>query len=116
MDPQISIVIPAFDEASRLSEPLERVVDYLKTEKVNAELLVVDDGSSDDTAATAEATLKQHPEICYRVLSYTPNRGKGYAVRAGLKESRAPVAIFSDSSPGASAAPSSAHCWSPIAG
>ena len=96
MSPEISIVIPAYNEAARLRDPLDKVFSYLKTESLRSEVIVVDDGSSDGTAQTAESVFENHPEIDARVVSYQPNRGKGYAVRAGLKESRANVALFSD--------------------
>src|SRR5439155_9572761 len=59
-------------------------------------LLVVDDGSTDDTAAVAEATAHDLGSATTRVIRYEPNRGKGYAVRLGLLEAKANVALFSD--------------------
>jgi dolichyl-phosphate beta-glucosyltransferase len=96
MSPEISIVIPAYDEAARLQEPLDRVFRYLKQESVRAEVIVVDDGSGDGTSEAAESVFADHREIDARVVSYEANRGKGYAVRTGLKNSRADIALFSD--------------------
>ena len=96
MDPEISLVIPAFDEAARLSEPLEAVFKYLAAERMNAEVILVDDGSSDGTGVAAQRIFDLHPEFDSKVVSYHPNRGKGYAVREGLKACRAPIALFSD--------------------
>ena len=96
MSPEISIVIPAYDEAARLNEPLEKVFRYLKHDKVRSEVILVDDGSTDGTAKTAESVFIDHPDIEARVVSYQPNRGKGYAVRAGLKAAKANIALFSD--------------------
>lgn len=96
MSPEISIVIPAYDESDRLRGPLERVFEYLESGKVSAEIIVVDDGSSDGTTETARSVFADHPQIDSRVVTYSPNRGKGYAVRVGLKESRAHIALFSD--------------------
>ena len=96
MSPEISIVIPAYDEAARLNEPLEKVFRYLKHDKVRSEVILVDDGSTDGTAKTAESVFNDHPDIEARVVSYQPNRGKGYAVRAGLKAAKANIALFSD--------------------
>jgi dolichyl-phosphate beta-glucosyltransferase len=96
MSPEISIVIPAYDEAARLNEPLEKVFRYLKHDKVRSEVILVDDGSTDGTAKTAESVFNDHPDIETRVVSYQPNRGKGYAVRAGLKAAKANIALFSD--------------------
>jgi dolichyl-phosphate beta-glucosyltransferase len=96
MSPEISIVIPAYDESDRLRGPLEHVFEYLESGKVSAEIIVVDDGSSDGTTETARSVFADHPQIDSRVVTYSPNRGKGYAVRVGLKESRAHIALFSD--------------------
>jgi len=96
MSPEISIVIPAYDEATRLEEPLGKIFEYLKSQKVPSEVIVVDDGSQDTTVEAAKSVFHVHPDIDARVVSYQPNRGKGYAVRAGLKEARANIALFSD--------------------
>ena len=96
MSPEISLVIPAYEEAARLGGPLHRVLEYLNTEKIDSEVIVVDDGSSDKTAQTAEAEFSKYPGVEARVIRYEPNRGKGYAVRKGLNAARADVAIFSD--------------------
>jgi dolichyl-phosphate beta-glucosyltransferase len=96
MDPEISIVIPAYEEATRLSGPLHRVFEYLNNEKIAAEIILVDDGSRDDTAQTAQTEFDKHPQFETRVIRYDQNRGKGYAVRTGLKAARANIALFSD--------------------
>ena len=96
MKPTVSIVIPAFDEAERISEPLTRIFDYLHRENVNAEVIVVDDGSSDRTAEVSEKTFADKPGIRARVVRYERNRGKGFAVRSGLEAAEADIALFSD--------------------
>jgi glycosyltransferase involved in cell wall biosynthesis len=96
MSPEISLVVPAFDEATRLNKPLEQIFEYFRSENVAAEVIVVDDGSSDGTGDVARAQFEKHSAIESRVIRYSPNRGKGYAVRVGLKEARAPIALFSD--------------------
>jgi dolichyl-phosphate beta-glucosyltransferase len=96
VSPEISVVIPAFDEAVRLSEPLERIFGYFQTQKIDGEVVVVDDGSSDGTAQSAEMVFENYPEIPSRVVRYEQNRGKGYAVRIGLQHARADIALFSD--------------------
>lgn len=96
MSPDVSIVIPAYDEAARIDGPLDQIFHYLESQKVRGEIIVVDDGSNDDTSKMAKSVFAGHPEIESRVISYKPNRGKGYAVRAGLIEARANVALFSD--------------------
>lgn len=95
--PVLSLLIPAYNEATRLRATLGRVLAYLHAQPYPSEVLVIDDGSTDDTVAVAEAYFAAHRgRVATRVLSYTPNRGKGYAVRQGLLAARGAVAIFSD--------------------
>lgn len=96
MTPEISLVIPAYDEAARLSEPMDRIFEYFTTENIRAEVILVDDGSTDGTAEIAKSVFARHAEIDSQVVSYEPNRGKGFAVRSGLKACRAEIALFSD--------------------
>jgi glycosyltransferase involved in cell wall biosynthesis len=94
--PKLSVVVPAFNEARRLTDNLLTLLSYLQTFRPEAELIVVDDGSTDGTAQVAEELFSRRPDVCARVLRFTENRGKGHAVRAGLLEARAPIAMFSD--------------------
>lgn len=96
MAPEISIVLPAYDEAVRLAGPLRTISEYLIGNAINAELIVVDDGSADGTAEIAEAALSEFPGIPSSVIRYETNRGKGFAVRTGLKHAKSDIAIFSD--------------------
>jgi len=92
--PHLSIVIPAYNEASRLPSTLESVSRYLATLQDSWELIVVDDGSRDGTAEAAEAFARGRPEIL--VLRNPGNRGKGYSVRHGMLAARGRFRIFSD--------------------
>ncbi len=94
--PQLALVVPAFNEAHRLDHTLPTMLDYLRAERPGSELLVVDDGSTDDTAAVAEAIFARHPGVTARLLRSPQNRGKGHAVRQGLLAATAPIALFSD--------------------
>ncbi len=96
MRPDVSIVVPAFDEQDRLASPLSRILAYIGQSKLAAELIVVDDGSSDNTAEVARKLLSESPKIESKVIRYEPNRGKGFAVKTGLLASRAEIAIFTD--------------------
>jgi len=96
MPPKLSIVVPAFNEAARLEPSLRRIVEYLREMRDPSELLVVDDGSRDDTAAIAEKVARDSAPVPTRVIRYAENRGKGYAVRLGLLEAQANVVLFSD--------------------
>ncbi|MCU1265429.1 MAG: hypothetical protein JWM21_1747 [Acidobacteria bacterium] len=96
MAPSLSIVVPAYNEAARLVQSLPVILDYLNKTNPGAELIVVDDGSTDDTAAVSTHALANSGSISARVISYETNRGKGYAVRRGLLDCQGPVALFSD--------------------
>ena len=92
----ISIIIPAFEEESRVGSSVEKVLAYLSENNVAAELIVVDDGSNDRTAETAERAFAAYPGISSRAIRYEPNRGKGFAVKTGLMAATADIALFSD--------------------
>ncbi|HEX8557250.1 MAG TPA: dolichyl-phosphate beta-glucosyltransferase [Pyrinomonadaceae bacterium] len=94
----LSIVIPAYNESARIAKTLRQVVDYLEDQPGGGEVIVVDDGSKDDTARVAEAVFAERAAggVSTRVIRVEPNRGKGHAVRTGLLAARAPVAAFFD--------------------
>jgi glycosyltransferase involved in cell wall biosynthesis len=92
--PDLSIIIPSYNEELRLPETLEKIAAYLKTSQLETEVLVVDDGSSDRTAAVAQAFVERIPSL--RVISNGENRGKGYSVRHGMQEARGRIALFTD--------------------
>ena len=96
MPPKLSIVIPAFNEAARLEQSIRKIVEYLRERREDSELIVVDDGSQDNTATIAENVARDTDHVVTRVIRYADNRGKGYAVRLGLLEAQANVALFSD--------------------
>jgi len=77
----LSVVIPAYNEERRLGESLEKIRSYLEAGSLDAEILVVDDGSADATAKIAGDLLRGRSG---RVLSNDENRGKGYSVRRGV--------------------------------
>jgi len=96
MPPELTLVVPAYNEAARLQVTLPQVISYLSELRERAELIVVDDGSTDATAAVAESALAKSGSLPARLLRYEPNRGKGYAVRFGLLAATADVALFTD--------------------
>jgi len=88
-------VIPAYNEEKRLPASLDAVVAYLAQSPFSsAELIVVDDGSKDATAAVVEKYQKGHP--CVKLLKNPGNRGKGYSVRHGMLEAKGDWVLFSD--------------------
>ena len=96
MSASLSIIIPAYNEAVRLGHTLRTVVDYLRENWPDGELIIVDDGSSDNTAALARQTFEDSGKLRTSVISYKSNLGKGRAVRLGLLAARGDVALFSD--------------------
>ena len=88
----LSVVVPAYNEARRLGSTLDRVVEYLESRRVSHEVLVVDDGSTDGTAALVEA----HPGAGVRLVRQPENRGKGAALRRGVAESRGRRVLLCD--------------------
>ncbi len=96
MNPALSLIVPAYDESTRIGNSLQLIFDYFKDQAYDAEVIVVDDGSTDDTAQTAEKSFAGRGRVEAEVIRVRPNRGKGHAVRVGLLAARAPVAVFSD--------------------
>jgi glycosyltransferase involved in cell wall biosynthesis len=96
MSGSLSIVIPAYNEAVRLGKTLRTVVDYLRENWAESELILVDDGSADDTAVLARKTFEDSGSVRTSVISYKSNLGKGRAVRLGLLAARGAVVLFSD--------------------
>jgi dolichyl-phosphate beta-glucosyltransferase len=92
--PDLSVIIPAYNEESRLPATLERIAAYLQDSGREAEVLVVDDGSKDGTAAVAEYFQIKIPSL--RIVSNGVNRGKGFSVRHGMQEARGRIALFTD--------------------
>jgi dolichyl-phosphate beta-glucosyltransferase len=94
MRPYLSVIIPAKDEEKRLPSTLERTLAYLHQQPYSFEVIVVDDGSADDTRAVVERLASTEPAL--RLLSYGVNRGKGYAVRHGMLEARGHYLLMCD--------------------
>jgi glycosyltransferase involved in cell wall biosynthesis len=92
--PQLSIVIPAYNESARIEQTLERVLGCVAEREWDAEVLVVDDGSKDDTAAIVQRWMETHPRL--HLVKNPGNRGKGYSVRNGLLQAAGDVVMFTD--------------------
>jgi len=91
---ELSIVIPAFKESAKIAVDIRAAHSFLLAHKIEGEIIVVDDGSPDDTAARALALAAETPEL--RVLRYEQNRGKGHALRYGMTRSRGKKVMFAD--------------------
>ncbi len=94
MDPAYSIVIPAYNEGARLGATLERVLAYVHTQGWDSEVIVVNDGSCDNTADIVRSFEKKAPTL--RLVENPGNRGKGYSVRNGMLSARGQIVLFTD--------------------
>ncbi len=96
----LSIVIPAYNEGDRIRESIRRVVGYVTGQPYRSELILVDDGSNDDTVSACVDVWKEQPSrvegIELRVLRNDRNRGKGYSVRQGMLLARGEWILFTD--------------------
>ena len=92
--PTYSIVIPAYNESGRIPATLDSVVSCIRSRGWSAEVLVVNDGSTDNTAQVVRDFARQAPEI--RLLENPGNRGKGYSVRSGILNALGDVVMFTD--------------------
>lgn len=92
--PELSVIIPAYNEENRLPATLESVHRFLSQSNRSFEIVVVDDGSHDSTAEVVQSYSERKPEI--RLVSYQPNRGKGFAVRTGMLAARGDFMLMND--------------------
>jgi len=89
---KVSLVIPAYNEAARIQDTLRRIAEYLKNVRFDTEILVVDDGSTDETSAIVERL--DYPGM--RLIRNGRNRGKGYSVRNGVLAATGDYILFTD--------------------
>jgi glycosyltransferase involved in cell wall biosynthesis len=89
-----SFIIPAYNESERLATSLPKVFAYIRERQMQAELIVVNDGSTDDTAEVTRSFASRCPEI--RLLENPGNRGKGYSVRNGMLHANGDILLFTD--------------------
>ena len=87
-------MIPAYNESARLGATLERVLGYIRAQTLDAEVIIVNDGSRDNTADIVRTFAAKDPAL--RLVENPGNRGKGYSVRNGMLHARGQVALFSD--------------------
>src|SRR5690348_2123167 len=92
--PTYSIIIPAYNEGARLGTTLDRVLNYVAAQRLDAEVIVVNDGSRDQTPDLVRSYAQTHPIL--RLVENPGNRGKGYSVRNGMLNARGEILLFSD--------------------
>lgn len=92
--PELSLVFPAFDEEESLGPLLDVALALAPQLAADHEIIVVDDGSRDASAAVVRSYCQRHPAV--RLVRHSANRGYGAALRAGLREARGELVFFSD--------------------
>jgi|GEM_PF-129136 len=94
VNPRLTVIVPAYNEAKRIGPTLESIVKYLDARGTPYEVIVVDDGSKDNTAELVDELAKRHPQVrCERVEK---NSGKGNAVRRGMRLAKGELVLFTD--------------------
>src|SRR5690348_4816015 len=94
MRPDLSVVIPAYNEAARLEPTVREAVEFFRGRSQSVEVLVVDDGSRDGTSELVNRLAVEFDEVV--LIRQAENRGKGCAVRTGVLNSRGQMVLFAD--------------------
>jgi len=89
-----SIIVPAYNEGARLGATLDRVLDHIADRHWDAEVIVVNDGSKDNTAELVRSRADANPTV--RLIENPGNRGKGYSVRNGMLNANGEILLFTD--------------------
>jgi dolichyl-phosphate beta-glucosyltransferase len=90
----LTFIIPAYNESVRIRPTLHALLRYVREQNWEAEILVVNDGSSDDTAQIVREYGRSHPQVL--LLENPGNRGKGFSVRNGMLHARGDICLFTD--------------------
>jgi len=93
---KLSIIIPAYNEEDRIVSTMERTLCYLERQEYRSEVIVVSDGSTDDTRRVIETGFSTGEGVDLAVIEYHPNRGKGYAVKKGMLRGSGDMLMFMD--------------------
>jgi dolichyl-phosphate beta-glucosyltransferase len=92
--PRLAVIVPAYNEESRLPKTLQRLHEYLSAQPYSWSVVVVSDGSADSTVNVVTTFAREHPH--FAVIDSQPNRGKGFAVRRGMLDVDAEYLLLSD--------------------
>lgn len=93
-EPFVSVILPSYQEDGRIQKTLAVIRDYFKDKPYTAEVIVVSDGSLDNTVFAVASFSRKFPEV--RCIEYYPNRGKGYAVKQGMMVARGRFRLYMD--------------------
>ncbi len=93
--PEISIIIPAYQEERRIADTIKSLVIYLESHYPGTEIIVVCDGCTDNTARAASEAFVSN-KCTLKIIELQKNNGKGYAIKSGVKESKGNFIIFTD--------------------
>lgn len=91
---ELSVIIPAYNDAHKFAADVAAADGFLQRESIDGEILLVNDGSTDDTVARAQDLAQRYPRL--RLVSYENNRGKGYAIAQAVKVARGGIIMFAD--------------------
>lgn len=91
---EISVVIPAYNEEPRIKNTIEKTISYLKKNKYNYEIIVIDNASSDKTTVIVKKLIAHNKKI--KLLVNASNRGKGYSVKRGMLHSKYKLILHTD--------------------
>lgn len=91
---ELSLVIPVYNEAVCLEANVAKILEYLETIKIDYEIVLVNDGSTDSTETVCHSIINRNPKM--RLVSYSVNRGKGHAVKTGMLKAKGVYRIFMD--------------------
>ena len=91
---KLSVVIPAYNEAERFKKTLPQILKFFQAEKYTKEIIIVDDGSSDNTTEVVKKLSAKSKLV--KVLSHSQNRGKGAGLRTGILASKGDRVLFMD--------------------
>ena len=98
MPPQLSVVIPAYNEATRIVPTLRKIRQFIVREQLQAEIIVVDDGSTDGTADVVRGLIQTYESVApIALIANDGNRGKGHSIRRGVLRSTGDHVLFTDS-------------------
>ncbi len=89
-----TFIVPAYNESERLAISLPKILEYVRTHQLRSEIIVVNDGSTDDTADVVRRFMAEHADV--RLVENPGNRGKGYSVRHGMLQAQGEVMLFTD--------------------